>query len=56
MPFCVVLITAPPGQASEALALRLVESRLAACVNRVPGLASVYWWKGKVEHSSEELL
>lgn len=56
MPFCVVLITAPPGGPSEALARRLVESRLAACVNRVPGVASVYWWKGAVRASDEDLL
>jgi uncharacterized protein involved in tolerance to divalent cations len=33
-----------------------VSSRLAACVNIVPGLTSVYWWDGKVNRDSELLL
>ena len=55
MAFCVVLITAPSAEAGP-LARHLVEEKLAACVNRVPGVQSVYWWQGKVEESSEELL
>ncbi len=34
----------------------LVERRLAACVNIVPGIESVYRWQGKIEHSGELLL
>ncbi|HTB21344.1 MAG TPA: divalent-cation tolerance protein CutA [bacterium] len=56
MAFCVVLITAPAGEKAAALARLLVEQKLAACVNRVPGVESVYWWKGKVESGAEELL
>ncbi len=53
----VVLITAPAdGDAAERLARALVEERLAACVNRVPGLISTYWWEGKIEEDREELL
>ena len=33
-----------------------MEDRLAACVNRIPGVRSVYRWQGKVEQSAEELL
>ncbi len=53
----VVLITAPAdGEAAAKLARTLVEERLAACVNRVPGLVSTYWWQGKIEEDREELL
>lgn len=41
---------------AEDLAKRLVASRLAACVNILPGLTSVYEWKGAVEMDSELLL
>ena len=41
---------------AEELAKRLVASRLAACVNILPGLTSVYEWKGAVEMDSELLL
>jgi len=53
----VVFITAPAdGEAAAKLARALVEERLAACVNRVPGLVSTYWWQGKIEEDREELL
>lgn len=55
MAFCVVLITAPPDSA-PGLAQAIVEQKLAACVNRVPGVQSTYWWQGKVESAAEDLL
>jgi periplasmic divalent cation tolerance protein len=51
----IVLATAPPGAAHE-LARRLVEGHLAACVNVVPGLRSVYRWQGAVHDDPESLL
>jgi len=51
----IVFTTAPEADA-ERLARSLVESRLAACVNVVPGLKSLYWWKGNIEESGEYLL
>lgn len=38
------------------MARALVEERLAACVNRIAPVQSVYRWQGKVEQSEEELL
>ena len=51
----VVFITAPKGKGDE-LASKIVEERLAACVNVVSGVKSVYWWRGKVERDEEDLL
>jgi periplasmic divalent cation tolerance protein len=42
--------------AAESIANQVVRSGLAACVNIVPGLKSVYLWKGAVEADDELLL
>ena len=52
----VVLSSCAVRTEAEALARRLVELRLAACVSVVPGAQSVYRWKGAVETSEECLL
>ena len=54
--FAIVWVTTPNRAVSKRLSRLLVEGRLAACVNILPGLTSRYWWKGKVETDSEELL
>jgi periplasmic divalent cation tolerance protein len=51
----VVLVTCPPDKA-QAIATRLVEERVAACVNVVPGLQSIYRWKDEVQSEGEALL
>lgn len=48
--------TCPDTDSARALAQHLVESRVAACVNVVPGLTSFYRWEGRVEEASEVLL
>jgi len=52
----VVFSTCGSAMEAEAIARRLVEKRLAACVNLLPGVTSIYHWKGAVEKSSEVLL
>lgn len=52
----ICLCTCPDREVAEALARRLVGEGLAACVNIVPGLTSVYRWQGEVETASEVLL
>ncbi len=51
----VVLVTAPPSEA-ETLAHTLVEERLAACANLLPGVVSLYWWEGKLQRDGEVLI
>jgi len=51
-----VLTTAGSREEAKRLAHALVEQRLAACVNLVPGVTSVYRWQGKVESADEILL
>ena len=52
----VVLITAPDEDAGATLARALVERRLAACVNLVPRVRSIYRWEGEVQDDGESLL
>src|SRR5215472_10559 len=50
-----VLTSVSSGDEARKIARGLLERRLAACVNIVPRVDSLYWWEGKLE-SSEELL
>jgi periplasmic divalent cation tolerance protein len=52
----IVLSTASSEDEARKIALYLVEQRLAACVNVVPRIESIYRWKDKVETSREWLL
>lgn len=52
----IVLITAPHRPEALRIARALVRRRLAACVNCVPGLRSVFHWQGRVDESNEALL
>ena len=51
-----VLSTCPDNATAQRLATMLVEQQLAACVNVLPGLTSVYRWQGAIQHDSEVLL
>ena len=52
----IVLSTAVSEEEARNIAQHLVERRLAACVNIVPQIESIYRWEGKVESSREWLL
>ena len=52
----VVLCTVPTLETAERIAQAVVERRLAACVNVVPGLVSIYRWKGALQRDEERLL
>jgi len=51
-----VLTTAASRDEAEQIARSLVEEHLAACVNIIPGLTSIYRWQGKIEAAEETLL
>ncbi|HEX6549419.1 MAG TPA: divalent-cation tolerance protein CutA [Gammaproteobacteria bacterium] len=52
----VTLCTVPDRESGERIGHALVEERLAACVNLVPNLTSIYRWQGAVQQASECLL
>lgn len=52
----IILSTCGDRAEADRISRSLVESELAACVNLVPGVQSVYRWQGKVESASEILL
>jgi periplasmic divalent cation tolerance protein len=52
----VVLITAPGEAKAAAMARALVEEGLAACVNVVPHVRSIYRWQGQLEDGAEALM
>ncbi|MBU0506887.1 MAG: divalent-cation tolerance protein CutA [bacterium] len=51
-----VYITTPTPEEAKKIAKVLVDERLAAGVNVLPGVSSVYWWEGKVNEESELIL
>lgn len=51
----VAFITCPPSS-GQALAKALLEEKLAACVNILPAVHSLYFWQGQLQNENEELL
>ncbi len=56
MPALLALSTCPDAETAAHIARTLVEEKLAACVNRVPGVTSTYRWEGEVQDDAEVLL
>ncbi|HEU4431613.1 MAG TPA: divalent-cation tolerance protein CutA [Myxococcota bacterium] len=52
----VCLVTAPDAEVAQRIARALVDEQLAACVNVVPGVRSIYRWQGEVNDDAELLL
>ena len=51
-----VYTTWPSTVEAEQVGRALVERRLCACVNILPGMVSLYWWQGKVERGEEVVM
>ncbi len=48
--------TFPSADAAEAVGRKLVERRLAACVNILPGMTSIYRWEGAIARDNEAVM
>lgn len=51
-----LFITVPNTDVGRDLARVLLEARLAACVNIVPHVESLYWWEGQIQQDGEAML
>jgi periplasmic divalent cation tolerance protein len=51
-----IYVTCPTLAVAEDIAVALVEARLAAGVNMIPGAHSLYWWRGRIERADEIIL
>lgn len=54
--YIMVLTTCNSSETSSLIAETLISNKLAACVNIIKGVESVYQWQGKIEHDKEILL
>jgi len=54
--FCAIFCTCPDQETAKKLALELVEQELAACVNIIPQILSIYKWHANIESSPESLM
>lgn len=53
---CLLYMTAPDAGEARRIGDVLVAERLAACVNIIPGMTSIYRWRGEVRHGAECVL
>ena len=54
--YIVLLITTANTEEAQLIAKALLEQRKAACVNIVPAVSSLFWWRGKLDSDQESLL
>jgi periplasmic divalent cation tolerance protein len=52
----VILVTAGSAKEAQRIAANLIKNKLAACVNIISGMQSVFWWEGKADKAKESLL
>lgn len=54
--FCLVYVTAASAEEAQKIGEALVAERLAACVNLIDGMTSIYRWQGEVQRDTETVL
>lgn len=54
--YIVVLVTASSQKEADTIANSLINKRVAACVNIIPAVNSIFWWQGKADTTEELLL
>jgi periplasmic divalent cation tolerance protein len=54
--YIVVLVTVPSARTAKKIAKFLLSNKLAACVNIIPKIESLFWWQGKIDKAKEVLL
>lgn len=54
--YTVIFITTANKKEAGRIARHLIKNRLAACVNIVDNIKSIFWWKGKIDKAKEVLL
>lgn len=52
----IIFITASSEEEAQKIAIALVNEKLVACVNIIPGIRSIYWWEDKVCQEDEVML
>jgi len=55
-PYSVLYVTTPTKDVATKIASGLLEKRLVACVNIIPGITSMYRWEGKIASDEEQLM
>jgi len=56
MSYCVIITNVSTIEEAKKIANGLVENKLAACTNIIPGVTSVYFWKDEVCEDNEQML
>ncbi|MFN7709900.1 MAG: divalent-cation tolerance protein CutA [Holosporales bacterium] len=56
MTIAFVYITVDRADVGQSIARLLLQERLVACANLIPGATSFYWWQGQIQESQEQIL
>ena len=54
--YIVVFVTAKDKAEGQKIADKLIDDKIAACVNILEGVTSLFWWEGKIDQAREVLL